>query len=171
MIIIRNATKHDVLQRLYWPKIPDWAMYSQFCRFGSIDILWEELNRKDIISFCIEKKIGTKHILIGLLALEFKNNIAALDIMLHPHFLGTGIGGRVLLKVLSHCYRNFNVYGVKGCVSKSNTRMLSLAWKLAGPPIDDSTESFMFFLHAKDFQNSKWNRISCTKTIVFDFET
>jgi len=169
MIYIRNANKKDIFERLKWPRIPSESMYSEFSRFGSIDILWKEISQKGKRCFCIERREKNNRNLIGYIVLKNTGKIASFGIMLHPDYIHTGIGGMVILKIIHYCFDIIHTEKVETYISIKNIKVISIANKLAGAPISQSNDKFLFQLKVKDFRDSKWQDLAFLKNIIWEF--
>lgn len=155
-VSLRPLRRDDIHERLGWSEYPNWARYSDFYCFSSEERLWNWCNAPDTACYAVVKEGEETTSLIGLLAVLLRGAKARASVMLRPDYLATGLGGRLILRLLVHCFVFLRVESVEAVVAKENGHMLRIARKLGASEISGTAEACTVVLERESFMDSKW---------------
>lgn len=152
---LRKATLKDFKRARTWPEYPRWAQFSDFYRMGPADEFQHYINDNTRICYAIVIDSTSKEELVGFLVVSSDKDVASLGIMLHPEWLGTGIGAKVVLRVFLYCFLFLNVERIEVCIDKKNHVSVSMANRLMGLPVSEKPEVFVFSLGRDQYLKNK----------------
>ncbi|GAG26902.1 unnamed protein product [marine sediment metagenome] len=154
-IQIKKSVFNDFVDRCNWPSYPDWAKYSDFHNIGSPKIFWDYINKENKICYSIFNLRNGSSNLVGFLLINQDDDCASFGLIIHPNWLSKGIGGKVILKTLFHCFYFLNVNTVKGCIHRNNKNMLSIVSKITHKFTKLDSDVFEYFINKKDYVRNK----------------